>query len=356
MKRVFAVFIALALLVLPIVSSRAAETGELQISSEKVPGDVGQIVKVNFYLYPNLPDGKKLGSIQGTMKYDPDFVTLGAINQSDASADLSSWMNGRAKKFEYNNVPGLLKFGFFDAYGAEDGGFWFQAEFRIEKEGATDFVFNGIEYTGIDDAYATVSYFIQPVSVGGIYTKGKTVPTSAPNETFSPLSPDSPVPTGQTPTATATAETSPTGTAATTPTATVKVTATAKATAAASPSQSTTKKPTATPSPTVAAVTATPVPQTRTDDSFAEASPTDKTGGPEDTPTDVPLTPQDTVSVEPEQSEQPPDPEKETIVEEEDRKPNMLLFTGVLGGLIALVSLTFILIILAVKRRRKENE
>ena len=72
MKRFFAALIALlVLLAIPTVASAAAEEGEMLISSEKVTGEVGSVVKVDFYLYPNLPDGRKLDSLSGTMKYDP---------------------------------------------------------------------------------------------------------------------------------------------------------------------------------------------------------------------------------------------------------------------------------------------
>lgn len=336
MKRLLALMIALVLLALPIASSRAAETGELLITSEKVRGDVGKIVNVDFYLYPNLPEGVKLGSLQGIMKYDSQFVTLGSINQVDTDANLSSWMKGRASKFDYNNEPGFLRFGFFDAYGVEEGGFWFQAQFRIEKEGATDFIFNGIEYTGIDGSYQTVcSYRIMPVSVGGIYTEGQTVPTGgAANETFSPLVPGMTAPP-------ATGVASPTGTASVSPTAsaTAKVTATPKPTV--KETEDATEEPTDTPAPrqtTAAPSDGTPLPGETAATSPESSLPPE----PVSAPTDVPS--------------QPGNPIVDESVEETNREPNMLLFTGVLIGIVALLGLVGLLILLIVKRRNKNRE
>ena len=210
MKRLLAIAISvLLLLAIPIASSGAAgsaELGELLISSETVQGSVGDMVKVNFYLYPNLPDGRKLDSLSGSMKYDPAFVTLGAINQVDEEANLTSFMkigNRTVYDFQHNVVePGVMRFAFMSMYGAEAEGFWFQAEFRIEKEGATDFIFNGISYSGIDESYKGASFYIEPVSVGGIYTEGENVPEDgAAEETFEPIEPavETPVPPTPTP-------------------------------------------------------------------------------------------------------------------------------------------------------------
>ncbi|MBR4905952.1 MAG: hypothetical protein IKZ44_03780 [Clostridia bacterium] len=208
MKRILAVMIAAVLLfAVPILSGVAAgddELGEMLIESVSVTGEVGEIVKVNFELYPNLPDGRKLDSLSGSMKYDPEFVTLGAINQVDEENNLTSLMKGKASSFQYNideNEKGMLRFAFIDAFGIEAEGFWFQAEFRIEKEGATDFIFNGIRYTGLDAEYHTVSYYIEPVSVGGIHTENETVPTDgAADETFAPITPAVATPVVVTPT------------------------------------------------------------------------------------------------------------------------------------------------------------
>ena len=206
MKRLLAiVFAAVLLLSIPVLASEAAgntELGEMLIASEKVTGPVGEVVKVNFELYPNLPDGRKLDSLSGSMKFDPEFVTLGTINQVDEEQNLTSLMKGKASSFQYNvDESGTMRFAYIDAYGVEAEGFWFQAEFRIEKEGATDFIFNGITYTGIDSEYHTVSFYIEPVSVGGIYTEGETVPEDgAADETFAPVTPAVETPVTVTPT------------------------------------------------------------------------------------------------------------------------------------------------------------
>ena len=211
MKRFLAAFIAIVFVFsLSIRSTRAAETGEMLITSDKVCGEVGNILKVNFYLYANLPDERKLDSLSGSLKYDPEFLTFGTINQEDKDENLSSFMKGKASSFQSNLVePGLIKFAYIDGYGVEASGFWFQAEFRIEKEGATDFVFNGITYTGLktvqkedgSTGYETVTFRIDPMSVGGIYTEGEVVPTDgADQETFEPLQPAVQTPEPATPT------------------------------------------------------------------------------------------------------------------------------------------------------------
>lgn len=211
MKRSLAVVIALLLiLAIPLAITNAAgdaQKGDLLITQEpeKVQGAVGEIVKVDFFLYPNLPDGLKLDTFQCTMKYDQEFLTLGAINQVDDEKKLTSFMKSKGPLLQCNieQEKGLLLLGFLDMYGVEEEGFWFQAEFRIEKEGATDFVFNGFEYTGIpgDGDYKAVRFVIDPVSVGGVYTEGHEVPTDQPEETYAPLTPavDTPAPPTDTP-------------------------------------------------------------------------------------------------------------------------------------------------------------
>ncbi len=354
MKRTIALIIITALLLLPVVSVGAAGNGELLITSEKVSGAVGDLVKVHFYLYPNLPDGEKLGSLQGYMKYDSSFVTLGSVSQTDESANLTSWMKGRASKFEYNNEPGCLKFGFFDGYGIEEGGFWFQAEFRIEKEGSTDFIFNGIEYTGLDAEYHTEAYYIEPVSEGGIYTEGQTVPTGAAGETFRPLLPETPTPTGGT-----TPSASPTSTASVKPTATTKPTATAKPTSTVKPTAKTTVKPTSTAKPAATekpivtptsspAITAAPAAETP--EPVAEATSGSNAGLSETSPEAVPETPAAEADVH------PTEPVKETAIEDAERNPNMLLFTGMAIGVVALIGLIALMIVLILKRRRDSEE
>ncbi len=210
MKRLLSILLVIVLLfAVPITSGEAAgnaELGELEIASEKVQGNVGDLVKVNFYLYPNLPDDRKLDTVSGSMKFDPEFVTLGAINLEDEEANLTTFMKVGKRTvydFQHNIIePGVMRFAFMSVYGAEAEGFWFQAEFRIEKEGSTDFIFNGISYSGIDGSYKGVSFYIEPKSVGGIYTEGETPPENGEvDEPFMPIEPavKTPVPVTPTP-------------------------------------------------------------------------------------------------------------------------------------------------------------
>lgn len=208
MKRLVAVIVALLLIcampIFPVTTAAAeAKLGELLITSEKVTGAVGDVVKVNFYLYANLPENRKLDTLTASMRYDPDVVKLGAVNQTDEENNLTSFMKGKASMFTPNiEENGVLKFVFIDGYGVEANGFWFQAEFRIESEGSTDFVFNSLSYTGIDSSLKTETYYIEPVSVGGIFTEGQEKPENGPvEETFAPLTPavDTPKPVTPTP-------------------------------------------------------------------------------------------------------------------------------------------------------------
>lgn len=193
MKRVFAITLAafLLLFMLPLRTTGAEERGELMITSETVSGAVRDVVKVNFYLYPNLPAERRLDSISGMLLYDSELLTFGSFNLTDEENNLDSLMNGKASLVNYNPAePGVLRFAFVDAYGVEKDGFWFQAEFRIEKEGASAFVFNGFTYSCIDSENRSESFYIDPVSVGGVHTEGEAVPTGAAEQvTFAPLSP-----------------------------------------------------------------------------------------------------------------------------------------------------------------------
>lgn len=265
MKRTLAAVIALILvLAIPLATVEAAgssEKGELLITQEPETkeGTVGEIVTVDFYLYPNLPDGRKLDSLSGTMKYDAEFVTLGSINQVDEEKNLTSLMKGKASSFQYKieEEDGELRFAFIDAYGVDAEGFWFQAEFRVEKEGATDFVFNGITYTGIDSSYKTVTFVIDPVSVGGVYTAGYDVPDDgAAQETFAPLTPAMETPVSVTPTPKPENEGQPVPVTSTLPTYSAAPTQSGVVT----PAPAVSSMPVTTPAP----VDLTPTPQTET--------------------------------------------------------------------------------------------
>lgn len=94
MRKTLAYLLILVLLLaLPLSLTHAEEErGELLITSEPVEGQVGEIVKVNFYLYPNLPEGLKLDSLSCSIKFDPEILTFGTINQVDETANLTSLM------------------------------------------------------------------------------------------------------------------------------------------------------------------------------------------------------------------------------------------------------------------------
>ena len=351
MKRLLAFMIAAVLLLLPIASSRAVETGRLSISSEKVGGYVGELVTVQFYLDPNLPDDKKLGSLSGSIKYDSSFVTFGAIDLSGESADRESWMNGNASKFVYNNDPGFIRFAFMDAYGVEKGGFWFEATFRIEKEGATAFVFNGIEYTGIDSSYSAVSYYLEPFSVGGIYTEGRSVPTdAAADETFAPLYPGMPIPPVPTPSESSKpADPSPTPTAS--------AVSTTAASASSKPSggngtgnQSSNVSPSGVPETTPGES----INPEQTSVTVVDRSP--EPSGIAANETDHSAIPKETDGSGEGSVSNSNEPSAGRPIENQSSKPNVLIFTGAMIGAFALIGLGVLLLILILKRRKKDKE
>ena len=154
MKRILSFLLVLAILVsIPAAASFADNEGELLITTdpETVTGAVGDVVKVNFYLYPNLPDNRLFDSIQGSLIYDAEKLTLGSINLEDEEANLKSLMKSKSPMWmPYEKEKGTVNFAYIDAYGTNQQGFWFQVEFRIEAEGASAFIFNGIRYSGID--------------------------------------------------------------------------------------------------------------------------------------------------------------------------------------------------------------
>jgi len=358
MKKTFAgLLILVLLLALPLSMTYAAEErGELLITSEPVEGKVGDIVKVNFYLYPNLPDGLKLNSITCMIKFDPAFLKFGTINQIDEEGNQTSLMKGKGSLFLFNeSEPGLLKLAFSDGYGVEAEGFWFQAEFRIETDGACDFVINGFSYSAINDEEdKTVSFYIDPVSVGGIYTEGQSVPTDgAAEETYEPISPviESSAP------ATPTARPS-------TPPPTVPVTTTLP-TFSARPTSSdgiVTPRPpvTPTPVPSASAETAAPTSQApdTTEGPVAEVSPAPNSEQPTDLPenSEEPLESEEPLPVEvvtPDPNET--DPKASPVPAERDSAGNDSLSTfaiiAIIGGIAAVIGVGILLIVLVLKRR-----
>lgn len=358
MKRFFAFVIALALLLaLPLASSEAAEVGELLIASEKVSGAVGDVVKVNFELYPNLPDGRKLDSLSGSMKYNPEIVTLGAISQVDEENNLTSLMKGKASSFQYNiDDSGELRFAFIDAYGVEADGFWFQAEFRIEQEGATDFVFNGITYTGLDADYKTESFYIDPVSVGGIFTEGQEVPSDgAAEETFAPLTPavNTPAPVTPTPKPSHNSQTVPVTSSL--PTYSAKPTASGVVT----PGPAVTSMPMTTPAPQES----TPAPVETEPPAAAEDPERSEQPNPDaEQPvavaeaTEIPVLEDTPAPVQAVEEPAGSEPAKENQAPAaQANQPNMALVIGVIIGIVAVVGLGALAIVLILKRRRMDD-
>ena len=356
MKRILAVMIAAVLLLaVPILYSEAAgdaELGEMLIESIPVSGAVGDIVKVNFELYPNLPDGRKMDSLSGTMKFDSEFVTLGAINQVDEENNLTSLMKGKASVFLYNpddNDKGLIRFAFSDAFGIEAEGFWFQAEFRIEKEGATDFIFNSITYTGMDEEYKTVTYYIEPKSVGGIYTEGESVPTDgAAEETFAPITPAIATPVVVTPTPKPSNNRQDVPVTSTLPTVSVNATAPG---GIVTPPPAVTSMPVTTSAP-YNANSATPAdPQSQPLDPNAEAT---AAAGFEGTGE------QGTYSIEDETGEPGTQgnqngAKQTTAIGNESTQSNTLLVIGIIVGIVAVLGLGALAIVLILKRRGMDN-
>ena len=353
MKRILAVMIAAVLLfAVPILSGAAAgdeELGEMLIESVSVTGEVGEIVKVNFELYPNLPDGRKLDSLSGSMKFDSEFVTLGAINQVDEENNLTSLMKGKASAFVYNkdkDDDGKIIFAFSDAYGVEAQGFWFQAEFRIEKEGATDFVFNGIRYTGLDEEYKTVSYYIEPVAVGGIYTEGESVPTdSAAEETFAPVTPAIATPVVVTPTPKPSNGGQVVPITSTLPTVSAQVSA---PDGIVTPPPAVTSMPLTTPVPQIEKTEAPDNVQTQQTDPNAEAN---VPQGPAGTGEQGSYTIEDTTGETGTQNNQNGEKQQNTQGGNETTQSNTLLIIGVIIGIVAVLGLGAVAIVLILKRR-----
>lgn len=332
MKRFLAILFAIVILsAIPIASGAAAgnsRLGELYITSDKVSGEVGDLVKVNFYVYPNLPEGRKLDTFIGYIKYDPEILKYGAYNLVDKEENLTSFMQmGERPVYSFvpnYDEPGYFRFVYISVYGAEAEGFWLQLVFRIEKEGATDFVFNGISYTGFDSEMKTESYYIEPVSVGGVYTEGQTVPSEGTGEeTYAPLTPgiETPV-TASTPKASDGGKTTPAATAspAETPTET--------------PSQEASVEPTA---PAKETATASDPPAA----SPGEAQASGETGN--------------NAIAEP-TADLPEEPAALTAVTGHSSRSNMLLVAGVIVGIIAVIGLGALAILLILKGCRLDDE
>ena len=197
MKRTIALLMGVLLLAVLVPSvAYATDEGEMEIVTEPetIHCAVGDIVKVNFYLYPNLPENILMNSVQGKLIYDPEMLTFGAINTKDEDENLRSFLEDGKSTMRAENymTPGEILFGYIDVYGWKGQGFWIQVEFRVEQEGACIFLFNGILYSGIDqETNKSISYYIEPKQAGAITTGDDPVPTDAEvNVTYEPLAPE----------------------------------------------------------------------------------------------------------------------------------------------------------------------
>ena len=210
MKRTIACLLTVLMLVMLVPSvAYALDTGEMLIVTdpETVVGEVGEIIRVNFFLYPNLPENMLLNSIQGVLLYDPEMLTFGAIITKDEEQNIRSFIeDGKSTMRAVNtSTPGEIRFAYIDVYGWKGQGFWMQIEFRVEKEGASAFLVNSIRYNGLDqDTMKSTAYYIEPTQVGAVSTgEEETVPTDAAADmTYEPLAPEIDDTPKQTPTPT----------------------------------------------------------------------------------------------------------------------------------------------------------
>ena len=195
MKRKLAWLIVFALIIalLP-AASYAMDEGEMLFASESVKGAVGDIIKVDFYCYPNLTEGELMDSLELSLYYDPEMLTFGSLNLRDEEQNLSSLLYGKSAQPPIYNTkePGVIVLAWAELYGTDQQGFLFQVEFRVEKEGASTFLFNSVRYHTINGSnfQSIGSYFINPVQIGGVYTEGyEIVDNPEPDATYEPLEP-----------------------------------------------------------------------------------------------------------------------------------------------------------------------
>lgn len=167
-----------ALLVFGFVSAAfAAPTlGKAELTAEPVYGKVGDIVLVNVYLTANLRNEYTLDSMQGTLIYDPEYLTFGDYQLKDAENRLDSVSNSASGMWVLNgNEKGIVKFAFASSVGIEQDGFLIQLRFRIEKEGTSNILLNGFEYHDFSLSYQDgESYYLEPFILTGISTEGYT--------------------------------------------------------------------------------------------------------------------------------------------------------------------------------------
>lgn len=394
-KRCFAwiLILALAVLLLPATGVAATE-GEMLLTSEPVEGAVGDIVKVEFYCYPNLPEGELLDSLEFSLSYDPEMLTFGSFNMRDEEKNLASMMYGKSAQPPMWNLkePGLIVLAWAELFGTDQQGFLFQLEFRIEKEGASDFLFNSVRYHTINgESYASVaSYYINPVHIGGVKTAGEEIPEEPETaETYAPLEPametpapqptDTPKPSngGQTvpktsslpeptniptknPEATGivTPEPAVTSMPMNTPAATQSAAATAKPTAKTNPTQKATQAPATTDAPNTEAPN-TEAPNT-------EAPETQQPEEPETTPepneqveaTDEPLVvTESTPDIDPDKTNpEGPNGTPENVKPASGQQPNRALVIAVIAGIVVVILLAALAIVLILIHNKKQRD
>lgn len=349
--------LALTIIILP-ATVRASEEGEMLLTSEPVEGAVGEIVAVDFYCYPNLPEGLLLDSLEGTLLYDAEFLTLGSINLRDEEKNLSSLMNSKGPIWIPNTTEaGKLQFAYADTFGTDEQGFLFQIEFRIEKEGATAFVFNSIRYSGLDTTTnKATSFFINPRQTGGVKTEGQEIPGDvAADTTYAPLEPNV-----ETPAAKSTPTPLPSNNGQPVP----NTTQLPEPTNIATPSSGL-----VTPNPKVTSMPANT--SSATEQATAPASEAPATQGTEPTDTEVPTE----ATQEPEApieataeplvvSESTPKPNEGTNVQPtsspENVKPaqqqNKAVLIAVIAGIIVVILLAILAIILVLIRKKRMDE
>lgn len=396
MKRMLACLIA-ALMVLALVPSVAfaLDKGELEIVTdpETITCEVGEVVKVNFYLYPNLAENLVLNSIQGVLLYDSEMLTYGAINTKDEEQNLKSFMGKSTVPAVNTTEPGEIRFAYIDAYGWKEQGFWIQVEFRIEKEGASAFVFNGIRYSGFDtDAKKSEKYYIDPIQAGAISTNAEEpVPTDAAAEmTYEPLTAE----IDDTPQNTPTPRPTPQNSGQTVPVTSslplpsgidTPLPQTQETPALVTPAPAVTSMPittrapsketkapasTATAAPAATATAAADNPATVTDPTQAPSeqpnadAPTD---APSDTPTDAPISLDPTAEENPdtpktvETETQPPQETQQSTAQPETINPQpeptqpnkMALTIAVIAGIAVVILLAVLAIVLILVRKKR---
>lgn len=206
MKRALVRIAAAVLLLLLIPKAGFAQSADpetaVDITSDPATteGEVGSLVAVDIYLHTTLPENLLLCSIEGVLQYDADLLSFGAVFEADEEKELRSFLkDGKATIPVYNSSdPGKLRFVVADAYGWETDGFWLMLEFRVDREGATDFVFSDLTYLCVDHETGEVyKYTAEPIKAGSLVTPNaaSVTPTAEATDTPKPTEEASVTPT-----------------------------------------------------------------------------------------------------------------------------------------------------------------